>query len=92
MTSTSSTRLYHTLVVCLNQISNSSSFTGKHRSEAKALQDKLLEYEVILTAFVYLRVFKYTTPLSDYLQTTGLDYVQAWRQVSTVQRNLADNV
>lgn len=88
----SSTRLYHTLVVCLNKISNCSQFTGQHRSEAKALQDKLLDFEMILTAFIYLRIFKHTTPLSDYLQTAGLNYVQAWRMISTVQQNLTDNV
>ena len=88
----SSTRLYHTLVLCLNKVSNCPNFTGQHRSEAKALQDKLLDFEVILTAFIYLRIFKHTTPLSDYLQTAGLNYVQAWRMISTVQQNLTDSV
>ena len=58
-----------------------------HRSEANALNDKLLDYEVIIPAFIYLRIFKYTTPLSDYLQTSGLDNVQAWHQVSVVKKN-----
>ena len=60
-----------------------------HRSEANALKDKLLDYEVIFTAFIYLRIFKYTTTLSDYVQTSSLDYVQAWYQVSVVKKNLA---
>jgi len=55
---------------------NCPNFTGQHQSEAKALQDKLLDFEVILTAFIYLRIFKHTTPLSDYLQTAGLNYVR----------------
>jgi len=89
----SSTRLYHTLVLCLNKVSNCPNFTGQHRSEAKALQDKLLDCEVILTAFIYLRIFKHTTPLSDYLQTAdGLNYVLAWRMISTVQQNLTESV
>lgn len=89
--SSSSARLYNVLVMCLNNIAHCASFPGMHRSEAKALQDKLLDYEIITTAFIYLRIFKYSTPLSDYLQTPGLDYVQAWRQVSTVQQNLLAN-
>ena len=60
-----------------------------HRREANTLKDKLLDYEVILTAFIYLRIFKYFTSLSDYLQTSDLDSVQARRQVSVVKKNLA---
>ncbi|KAJ8879415.1 hypothetical protein PR048_020023 [Dryococelus australis] len=44
---------------------------------------------------VFLLIFKITTPLSDYLQTTKLDYVQAWRLVSTAQNELeaqAENI
>ena len=43
-------------------------------------------------ACIYLRAFKHTTALSDYLQTAGLNYVQAWRVISTVQQNLTDSV
>ena len=75
--------------MCLQNIANCTGFTEKLRNEANALKDKLLDYEVILTAFIYLRIFKYTTPLSDYLQTSGLDYIQAWRQVLVVKKNLA---
>ena len=66
----------------------STGFTGIHRSEPNDLKKKLLDYEVIFTAFVYLRIFKCTTPLSDYLQTNDLDAVQARRQVSMVKKNL----
>jgi hypothetical protein len=41
-----------------------------------------------MVAFLFLRVFKFTTPLSDYLQTSGMDYAQAWRQVSTVKEQV----
>ena len=88
-TSGTLTRFYCVLVVCLQNIANCTGFIGMHRSEANALKDKLLDYEVILTTFIYLRIFKYTTPLSDYLQTSGLGYVQAWRQVSVVKKNIA---
>ena len=33
---------------------------------------------------VFLKVYKVTTPLSLYLQTKGLDMLQAWRMVEAV--------
>ena len=65
-TSGTLTSFYCVLVVCLRNIENCTGFTGMLRSEANALKDKLLDCEVILTTLIYLRIFKYTTPLSDY--------------------------
>ena len=45
---------------------------------------KLLQHDVILTAMTFLRAFRHTTPLSDYLQTSKMDYAQAWTQVEYV--------
>ena len=36
----------------------------------------------------FLRVFRHTTPLSDYLQTSGIDYAQGWTQVEHVLHQL----
>lgn len=36
----------------------------------------------------YIRIFYVTTPVSDYLQTERLDYVQAWRQISNATEKL----
>jgi hypothetical protein len=85
-----STNLYAYLVICLDEISNADGqqFNAKTRAEARALCDNLLKTETIFVAFVFLRVFKYTTPLSDYLQTRGLNYVQAWRLVSNAREEL----
>ncbi|KAL4141388.1 hypothetical protein QTP88_004036 [Uroleucon formosanum] len=37
---------------------------------------------------MFLQIFKITTPLSDYLQTKNVDYIQAWRHVSSVHKSL----
>lgn len=48
---------------------------------------KFCSYETVLVAMTFLQIFKITTPLSDYLQTKNLDYVQAWRHVSSPHKS-----
>lgn len=43
------------------------------RPEAKTLEENLCKFGTILVAFVYVRIFDITAPVSDYLQTSGLD-------------------
>ena len=43
--------------------------------------EALLKYETILTAQIFLRIFEYTTPLSKYLLTSGMDILSANRMV-----------
>jgi hypothetical protein len=38
----------------------------------------MLKFEPILTATIFNRIFSITTPLSEYLETYGLDPLQAW--------------
>ena len=52
--------------------------------QKRMLMDSFLKFETILTSFVFLRIYKITTPLSLYLQTKGLDMLQAWRMVEAV--------
>ena len=47
-----------------------------------------MKFETILTAFVFLQIYKVTTPLSLYLQTKGLDILQAWRMVKIVNKEI----
>lgn len=46
----------------------------------------LLKFETIITAqllifIAYLLIFKNTTPLSNYLQTSGMDLLQSYKMV-----------
>ena len=77
------THIYSLLLVCFQKITN---FTGLHRREVNAFKSKFVDYEVILAALIYLRISKYTIPLSDYLQMSGSDYVRAWRQMSAIKK------
>ena len=44
---------------------------------------KLLQFETVLTLYLFNRIFSITSPLSEYLQTSGIDLLQAWRMVES---------
>ena len=79
-----SSALYVDIAKCLHFISSDATQNSSTREQAANLLEKLLQYEVTLTAMTFLRLFRHTTPLSDYLQTPGMDYAQAWTQVEHV--------
>lgn len=58
------------------------------RSKAQGYKDALLKYETILTAEIFLRIFEQTSPLSKYLQTSGMDIATAQHVVSGTEENL----
>ncbi|KAI6657354.1 hypothetical protein LOD99_102 [Oopsacas minuta] len=60
----------------------------KARFDAQALLSGLIKYETILVAHIYLRLFQVTTPLSEYLQTSGLDFIQAQGMTVTTMESL----
>ncbi len=40
-----------------------------------------MQFETVLLTNVFLRIFAISTPLSEYLQTSRLDYAKVWNQV-----------
>lgn len=60
------------------------------RVRSKSYKDGLLRYETIVTAFVFLTIYDHTTPLSNYLQTSGLDVLKAFQFVQNVIKKLQD--
>ena len=75
--------MYIDLVVTLYELSQSADFNVPTKDEARTLLEKFLRYETVLTAVVFSRIFKITSPLSEYLQNNGLDLLQAWRLVES---------
>ncbi len=49
-----------------------------------------MKFETILTAFVLKRVFPYSTPVSKYLQTKGLDVMTAYRKKQSLWTSLSN--
>ncbi|XP_025416538.1 uncharacterized protein LOC112687804 isoform X2 [Sipha flava] len=79
---------YIQLLVALYEISISNQFNSKIRNDSLSLMKKFCSYETVLVAMMFLQIFKIITPLSDYLQTKHLDYIQAWRHVSSAHKSL----
>lgn len=59
--------LYVEVLVSLCDIEDTTKYSPDIRSKAKGLKESLLQYSTLLTAFLYLRIFKITTPLSKYI-------------------------
>ncbi|XP_068122030.1 zinc finger MYM-type protein 1-like [Hyperolius riggenbachi] len=76
------------LLIILKQVSESHDFRTSVRHEALKLGENLCKFETILVAFTFVRIFDITTPVSDYLQSTGLDFIQAWRMVDDAVKRL----
>ncbi|XDV21827.1 hypothetical protein PO909_026847 [Leuciscus waleckii] len=58
------------------------------RNKAQGYKAALLKYETILTAEIFLRIFEQTTPLSKYLQTSGMDIASAQHLVTGTEESL----
>jgi hypothetical protein len=48
----------------------------------------LLKYETIPKAQIFLRIFQATSPVSKYLQTSGMDILSAHRMVVSTEEQL----
>lgn len=56
-------------------------FKSSLRNQAQKLSENLSKFETLLTVFTFIRIFDVTALVSDYLQTSGLDVIQAWHMI-----------
>ena len=80
--------LYIDLIVTLRELSHKEKIQPAVRAKANGYADNLLKYQTILTAQTFLRIFHTTTPLSEYLQTSGMDLLSAHRFVTQTQETM----
>ena len=66
--------LFLVTIEVLFYIADSGKCDGNISSEAESLYQKLTEFKVILTAHIFLLVFKVIGPVSRYLQTPRLNF------------------
>ncbi|KAL1251715.1 hypothetical protein QQF64_019511 [Cirrhinus molitorella] len=78
--------LYTDLVITMEKTEK--DVTMKPRNKAQGYKAALLKYESILTAEIFLRIFEQTTPLSKYLQTSGMDIASAQHLVTGTEESL----
>lgn len=74
--------LYLEVILALNTIENLNEFTPESKLKANNLKKSFLSYSTILTAFTYVRIFNIISPLSNYLQTKGMDLLKCQEMVS----------
>lgn len=80
--------LYIELLISLYEIETSEHFSIEIRSKAKNFKESMLKYSTLLTAFMYLRIYKITSPLSKYLQTSGIDLHKSQQLVDIAHKEL----
>jgi hypothetical protein len=66
--------MFSSTIEVLCYIADSEKFDGNVSSEAESLYKKLTEFKVILTAHIFLLIFKIIGPVSRYLQTPRLNF------------------
>ena len=73
--STNSAGVLADILVALHIISENDghTFTASRQKDANSLIEFFSKYETLLTAFTFQAIFEVTTPLSNYLQSRGLD-------------------
>ncbi|XP_078534596.1 uncharacterized protein LOC144821430 [Lissotriton helveticus] len=74
--------VYVEVLLTMEEISTSDNFNDEIRYKAISFLKSLVTFDTILTAQMYLFIFQNTTPLSLYLQTQGIDVLQAYRMVT----------
>lgn len=73
--------LFPLIINALHFVETSKTFDPKTTSEAISLKDKLCEFNIIITAYIFLPIFKSIGPTSTYLQTKNLDILSAFLMV-----------
>ena len=75
------------LLISLFTITTSQTFELAVR-EDQVLINAFLQFQTILSAFIFLRIFQEIEPLSEYLQSKGLDMMTGRNMVQIAGTNL----
>lgn len=83
--------LYSTLLLVLYTISTDikGDFDGKTSSEAQSLLHSWTNFETLILSFIFMFIFHHLTPASNYLQTKGLDFHQAFHIIKNAKESIA---
>lgn len=80
--------LFVDIIQTLNEIYLSDRFNQEVRFKAQMYRDSLLRYETVLTANIYLRIFASTTTITLYLQSKGMNVIQAFNMIKSTLNTL----
>jgi hypothetical protein len=73
--------LFVKVITFFEKITENCKLDGDARLKAKTILDSFLKYETIMIAFIYLRIFEHTSPLSQYLQSQDANLLAAERMI-----------
>ena len=76
------------IIEVLYCVSTSEKLSVKARFEASVMLDNMIRYQHVLTAITYLRITEITSALSKYLQTSGLDFINAFNIVKATKKDI----
>lgn len=82
--------MYIEVILALSDVINSDNFKPDIKVKADHMRTSLLKYSTILTAFIYIRIFSITGPLSKYLQTKEMDLLKSQELVDTALEKLIE--
>ena len=71
-------------------VSTSEKFSVKALFIASVMFDNMILYQHVLTAITYLRIIEITSALSKYLQSSGLDFSNAFNMVKAGKKYSTD--
>lgn len=83
------TDIFLVLLIFLHHIKTNKNHDPKARFEASSLLENWLKMDVILTAFVFLKIYDCLGHLSSYLQTKGIDMLAALTMAQTAISKVA---
>ena len=66
----------------------SEKLSVKARFDASVMLDYMICYQHVLKAITYLRIMEITSALSKYLQSSGLDFINAFNLVEATKRDI----
>jgi len=64
------------------------NFNVQTKYTAKSLINNWSKFEIILIANLLLDIYAITSPVSVYLQTKSINYLQAWNMIETLQKKI----
>ena len=66
------------VIEVLHCASTSEKLSVTARFDANVVLDNMIQYQHVLTATTYLRIMEIISALSKYLQTSALDFINAF--------------
>ena len=83
-----SSGMFCNVIEVLYCVSTSEKLNVKARFDASVMLDNMIRYQHVLTAITYLRIMEITSALSKYLQTFGLNFINAFNMVEATKKEL----